>query len=104
MPRTNFQQRADRGQGLNHALDDAGKIVKLLVGTSGRSQSEIVDVYETEMRARAGEEVRLSELNSYMLHDWSRLKDSPLMTRSMAKGSGDAAQNKATNEPSKTKS
>ncbi|KAK9422028.1 hypothetical protein SUNI508_05036 [Seiridium unicorne] len=78
-----------RGQGLNHALDDAGKIVKLLSSSSGRSQHELINVYETEMRARAGEEVRLSEMNSLMLHDWSRLKESPLMTRVLAKGSSD---------------
>lgn len=79
----------DRGQGLNHALDDAGKLVKLLTGSSERSQSEVIDVYETEMRARAGEEVRLSEMNSHMLHDWSQVKESPLMTRVLAKGSSD---------------
>lgn len=78
-----------RGQGLNHALDDAGKLVKLLTGSSERSQSEVIDIYETEMRARAGEEVRLSEMNSHMLHDWSQVKESPLMTRVLAKGSSD---------------
>ncbi|KAH6654962.1 hypothetical protein BKA67DRAFT_656932 [Truncatella angustata] len=85
-----------RGQGLNHALDDAGKIVKLLSTSKGRSQSEIIDVYETEMRARAGEEVRLSEMNSRMLHDFSRLQESPLMKRSLAKGSIDNPQSEPT--------
>ena len=57
----------DRGQGLNHALEDAGRIVKLLVRPATTSQSELIDEYETEMRTRAGEEVRLSETNSHMM-------------------------------------
>ncbi|KAI0124404.1 hypothetical protein BJ170DRAFT_83947 [Xylariales sp. AK1849] len=79
-----------RGQGLNHALNDAGDLVKLLSNPSSRTQSEVIAVYEAEMRARAGEEVRLSELNSYMVHDWSKLLESPLLKRSLAKGGGDA--------------
>ncbi|KAI1864846.1 uncharacterized protein JN550_008666 [Neoarthrinium moseri] len=79
-----------RGQGLNHALDDAGKLVKLLVDPSGRSQAEVVDVYEAEMRERAGGEVQLSEMNSFMLHDWNKLFHSPFMKRGLTKGSGEA--------------
>ncbi|KAH8652533.1 hypothetical protein BX600DRAFT_96755 [Xylariales sp. PMI_506] len=75
-----------RGQGLNHALDDAGHIVKLLSGASNRPQSEIIQTYEDEMRSRAGDEVRLSEMNSYMVHDWEKLSQSPLMNRVLAKG------------------
>lgn len=94
----------DRGQGLNHALDDAGKLVKLLTGSSGRSQNEVIDVYETEMRARAGEEVRLSEMNSYMLHDWAQVRQSPLMTRQLAKGTRDEppAVRNGTSDPNKS--
>lgn len=93
-----------RGQGLNHALDDAGKLVKLLTGSSGRSQNEVIDVYETEMRARAGEEVRLSEMNSYMLHDWAQVRQSPLMTRQLAKGTRDEppAVRNGTSDPNKS--
>jgi hypothetical protein len=41
------------------------------------------------MRARAGEEVRLSEMNSLLLHDWTQLQNSPLFKRALDKGSGD---------------
>lgn len=75
-----------RGQGLNHALDDAGHIVKLLKRQGDRPLSALVGEYEAEMRPRAGEEVRLSEMNSYMLHDWDKLSHSPFMTASLTKG------------------
>ncbi|KAK7963859.1 hypothetical protein PG996_008455 [Apiospora saccharicola] len=75
-----------RGQGLNHALDDAGHIVKLLKKQGDRSLSDVIGEYEAEMRPRAGEEVRLSEMNSYMLHDWDKLSHSPFMTASLTKG------------------
>lgn len=38
------------------------------------------------MRARTGEEVRLSEMNSSMVHDWSKLLESPLLKMRLAKG------------------
>jgi hypothetical protein len=58
----------------------------LLSSPGGRSQSEIISTYEEEMRARTGEEVRLSEMNSGMVHDWSKLLDSPLLKMRLAKG------------------
>ena len=42
---------------------------------------ERIDDYETEMRERGGQEVRFSELNTTMLHDWEGLMKSPLVTR-----------------------
>ncbi|KAK6849655.1 FAD/NAD(P)-binding domain-containing protein [Apiospora arundinis] len=75
-----------RGQGLNHALDDAGHIVRLLAEQGDRPLNDVINEYEAEMRPRAGEEVRLSEMNSYMLHDWDKLSQSPFMTASLTKG------------------
>ncbi|KAI1080638.1 hypothetical protein F5B20DRAFT_538415 [Whalleya microplaca] len=77
-----------RGQGLNHAIADAAKLVELLSATDKRPQRERVDAYEAEMRPRGGEEVRLSEMNSYMLHDWPQVAQSPLMKRQLSFGSG----------------
>ncbi|KAI1342076.1 hypothetical protein F5Y15DRAFT_331746 [Xylariaceae sp. FL0016] len=76
-----------RGQGLNHALADAAKLVALLSGASEprpQSQGELIVDYEAEMIARGGEEVRLSEMNSFMLHDFSKVEQSPLMKRGLA--------------------
>lgn len=38
-----------------------------MVQPATASQSELIDEYEKEMCTRAGEEVRLSETNSYMM-------------------------------------
>ncbi len=42
-----------------------------------------VEEYENEMVTRTSEEVRLREMNTVMMHDWARLKESPVMTRGM---------------------
>ncbi|KAI1415289.1 FAD/NAD(P)-binding domain-containing protein [Hypoxylon sp. FL1857] len=76
-----------RGQGLNHSLDDVFKLFELLTKPEGRSQAELIDAYESEMRPRSGEEVRFSETNSLMLHDWEKVRQSPLMKRGVAYGS-----------------
>lgn len=73
----------DRGQGLNHAITDAFKITELLSSPEGRSQAELINEYESDMRVRGGEEVRLSEMNSLMLHDWVKVQESPLLKRGL---------------------
>jgi 2-polyprenyl-6-methoxyphenol hydroxylase-like FAD-dependent oxidoreductase len=86
-----------RGQGLNHSITDSGKLFNAInafagnVDVEGRSegaekrlgQAEAIDAYEKEMRTRGGEEVRLSEMNTRMLHDWAKLSESPLFKRGM---------------------
>jgi len=46
-------------------------------------QGAVIDAYETELKARGGEEVRLSEINTRMLHDWAKVLESPLFTAGM---------------------
>ncbi|KAI1477939.1 FAD/NAD(P)-binding domain-containing protein [Daldinia eschscholtzii] len=77
-----------RGQGLSHGLVDLFNLVKLLTNPEGRSQAELIDAYEAEMRPRAGEEVQLSETNSIMLHDGPRITESPMVKRGLSYGSG----------------
>ncbi|KAI1765921.1 FAD/NAD(P)-binding domain-containing protein [Hypoxylon sp. FL1150] len=79
-----------RGQGLNHSIADAFKLVELLANLDSKPQAELIDAYESEMRARGGEEVRLSEMNSLMMHDWAKIEQSPLVKRGVAYGSGDS--------------
>ncbi|TVY42224.1 FAD-dependent monooxygenase [Lachnellula subtilissima] len=67
----------ERGQGLNHSITDAGKLVQAL--TSAPNQSSAIQTYELEMTNRAGAEVRCSIANTTMLHDWNRVLESPLM-------------------------
>lgn len=81
-----------RGQGLNHAITDALKLVQAIerhwYGGNEFDQEErvkAIEGYENEMVARTSEEVRLGEMNTVMMHDWARLKESPVMTRGMDK-------------------
>ncbi|KAK4609214.1 FAD-dependent monooxygenase phnB [Fulvia fulva] len=73
-----------RGQGLNHGIADAAKLVEMLVAArEGRKVSVELAVleYEGEMMKRAGEEVAVSRVNTEMMHDWERLRGSPFMRR-----------------------
>jgi len=72
-----------RGQGLNHSITDAEKLVELL--TTADSQVSAINKYEEEMKARAGEEVHLSVINTAMLHDWDKAIQSPLLKSGIAK-------------------
>jgi len=81
-----------RGQGLNHAITDALKLVQAVErhwhGENEFDQEErvkAIEAYESEMVTRTSEEVRLGEMNTIMMHDWARLKESPVMTKGMDK-------------------
>jgi hypothetical protein len=70
----------DRGQGLNHCICD---ISNLLPGLREvvRNQSilpEVITSYEAELVPRGREEVKCSIENGYMLHDWDKVKQSPV--------------------------
>ncbi len=73
----------ERGQGLNHSITDASKLVESLTTIS--SKAAAITAYETEMIARAGEEVRISVMNTTMLHDWGKVLESPVMKAGLSK-------------------
>ena len=79
----------DRGQGLNHAITDAAKYIATLGAVVSGHESLIsgIGAYESEMIARGGEEVRLSKVNTEMVHDWDRLVQSPLFKMGIQKSS-----------------
>ncbi|KAI9696061.1 MAG: hypothetical protein M1836_005892 [Candelina mexicana] len=91
-----------RGQGLNHAVLDARNLVSGVErgwsrggggggggeagfegGVEGRKM--VVGKYEEEMVRRGGEEVRLGEMNTRMLHDWEQVLLSPVMRKGLGK-------------------
>ncbi|KAL9073115.1 MAG: hypothetical protein Q9161_003169 [Pseudevernia consocians] len=76
-----------RGQGLQHAIEDVAKYVAALATVkSGQAKlKDAIDEYETEMIARGGEEVRLSKLNTEMVHQWDKLMQSPLLQKGAKK-------------------
>ncbi|KAA8563643.1 hypothetical protein EYC84_011666 [Monilinia fructicola] len=74
-----------RGQGFNHSIADAGKLVESL--KTYVQQSSAISNYEEEMTTRAGEEVNLSVINTTMLHDWSKVIESPVFKKALTKQS-----------------
>lgn len=75
-----------RGQGLNHSVTDAGKLRDaLLRKQEGASQTEVITAFEDEMIKRGGTEVRDGTANTEALHDWERIKESPLFKKGMKK-------------------
>ena len=69
---------------MNHSISDAGRLVECLKADS--NQASAIEKYETEMKTRAGEEVRLSVMNTSMLHDWAKVLDSPVFKAGLNKG------------------
>ncbi|KAI9771561.1 MAG: hypothetical protein M1835_006415 [Candelina submexicana] len=103
-----------RGQGLNHAVLDARNLVSGVEAGWKRSgddggdgggggggggggcreagfeggvegREKVVGKYEEEMVRRGGEEVRLGERNTRMLHDWEQVLLSPVMRKGLGK-------------------
>lgn len=76
-----------RGQGLNHAICDAGYFVdaiqKVVTGTS--SLKDAVASYSAEVVRRGADEVSISTQNAHMMLNWDQLMESPIMKRSLRK-------------------
>lgn len=68
-----------RGQGLNHGIADAAHLTKLMaaVRDGTKSQEQAMQEYVEEMVPRAGEEVKISTMNTEMFHDWDKVQNSP---------------------------
>lgn len=73
----------ERGQGMNHGIADAASLVRKLKSalTDHSSIKNAISAYNAEMIERAGDEVATSKENTEMLHDWSRMMNSPIMQR-----------------------
>ena len=71
----------ERGQGLNHGIADAANLTQLLrsVKEGSKNHEAAVSEYMNELVPRAGEEVKMSVVNTDMLHDWEKLLDSPFL-------------------------
>lgn len=76
-----------RGQGLNHSINDAAQLTQAIQKfVSGKaSRADAIAAYEQEMIARAGGEVRLSTVNTEMLHNWQKVQESPIMQAGMTR-------------------
>ena len=75
-----------RGQGLNHSITDAAKLRDALVECQrGGDRAALITAFEDEVIERGGTEVRDGTMNTMLLHDWERVKQSPLFTKGVTK-------------------
>ncbi|KAF2621178.1 FAD/NAD(P)-binding domain-containing protein [Macroventuria anomochaeta] len=70
-----------RGQGLNNALQDASNFVSIMVSVSKGSATlaEVVQAYDDEVLERGQTEMDISLKQSYFVHDWDKLMQSPMV-------------------------
>ena len=87
-----------RGQGLNHALQDSYELCRRIkffwdYGSliSVDRRAAMITAYENEMRRRGGKQVRLSEANGVAVHDWEKVMQSPSVNMGAHVPSKDAA-------------
>lgn len=81
-----------RGQGLNHSITDAAKLVDVIqsfIEGGQEMQGLAINSFEEEMIARGGAEVRMSTMNTGMLHDWEKAMRSPVMSKQGMRQDGD---------------
>jgi 2-polyprenyl-6-methoxyphenol hydroxylase-like FAD-dependent oxidoreductase len=71
-----------RGQGLNHCICDVSHFLEKIQAILGGdiSQKDAITAYDDEVVKRGAEEVKCSLENGLMLHDWEKIKESPVFT------------------------
>lgn len=80
-----------RGQGLNHAIEDAHQIYKTIRsiwnggGFTNGDRAKAIEDYETEMIERTGKEVRMSEANTIAAHNWDQINSSHSLKKGLMK-------------------
>lgn len=76
-----------RGQGLNHAIQDAFNFVEAMkkVRDGEAKKEEIVQEYSDEVAKRGAEETTMSTKNAYMMLAYEDFKESPYMKHGLSK-------------------
>ena len=71
---------SDRGQGLNHCICDSSHILEAIqrVRNNETTFKDAISAYDEEVVPRGSEEVKCSVENGLMLHDWEKVKESPV--------------------------
>lgn len=79
--------RSDRGQGLNHSIQDAVNLVAAIraVDSDENSLSTAIDKYDAEVLKRGSDEVRTSVKSAILTHDFAKLTDAPVMKQGYVK-------------------
>ncbi|KAL9089120.1 MAG: hypothetical protein Q9165_005933 [Trypethelium subeluteriae] len=76
-----------RGQGLNNALEDAAHYVSMLADArEGKlSLPDAISAYDEEMRIRGSTEIDVTWKNTYAIHHFDALMDSPIAKHGVTK-------------------
>ncbi|WPH01309.1 Hypothetical protein R9X50_00414800 [Acrodontium crateriforme] len=87
-----------RGQGLNHCIADCFSLANSIKGAvEDCNWSAAIEEYEKELVPRGAEEVKCSIENGIMLHDWSKVRQSPVFTEGFRPMKGHDAYETNTN-------
>jgi hypothetical protein len=70
----------DRGQGLNHCICDNSHLLDAIqrVLANKADLRQAISAYDEEVVPRGSEEVKCSVENGFMLHDWEKVRESPV--------------------------
>lgn len=98
-----------RGQGLNHAIQDAYNLVNILAkspsasGDEETSLAKQIQNYSDEVARRGADEVNLSKQNAFMALNWKTLHQSPVMKHSLDRSPKTDDGNRVSQENGKLK-
>lgn len=77
----------DREQGLNHAICDVTNFVAAIkkVKDGEAELKDAISAYDAEVVKRGAIEVISSRESAYMMLDWNKIMEAPIMTRALEK-------------------
>ena len=77
----------NRGQGLNHALNDAYNFVEAVkkVATAQGDRLEVIQAYSDEVAVRGAKETELSRETAFLTLDYSKFTESALMRHGLTR-------------------
>ena len=74
-----------RGQGLNNAINDAYNFVAAVKKLGPANQAQVIQDYSLEVAERGGKEVQLSRGIADMMLEYTKFRESALMTQGLKK-------------------
>jgi 2-polyprenyl-6-methoxyphenol hydroxylase-like FAD-dependent oxidoreductase len=79
--------RTDRGQGLNHSIQDALGFIEAIdqVQQSKQSPAAAISSYDAEVLKRGSDEVKISVQSAILVHDYEKLMNAPVMKQGYGK-------------------
>jgi 2-polyprenyl-6-methoxyphenol hydroxylase-like FAD-dependent oxidoreductase len=77
---------SDRGQGLNHSIQDVVNLIEALQSVQrGTPLADAISAYDAELVKRGSDEVRTSVHSAILSHDAKKLMEAPVMKQGYVK-------------------